>query len=207
MKPSNLPITARPSERIMVNNIVSVYRLATAQEVALGRDWYPTAHRIVCDWADTFGRSIANVACIVAALSPQCEWKRNLIIAADILSGHPPSIGGSIHSFVRNAERIRDDRATDTAEYFKQGCKVRSFAVNLAGNYDIVTVDTHGAQIAAGSPASNLRVDTWAKYTPVAEAYCIAAKRLRLAPAELQAVTWVTWKRLYPHKQNQRRAF
>lgn len=189
---------ARPSERIMVNNIVATYRLATAQDVEVGRTWYPRAHAIICDWADTFGRSIANVACIVASLSPQCEWKRNLIIAADILSGNPPSIGGSIHSFVRIAERIRDEHATDTVDYFKQGCKVRSFAVNLAGNDQIATVDTHGAQIAAGSPASNLRVDTWARYAPVAEAYCLAATRVHLAPATLQTITWLTWKRLYP---------
>ena len=187
-----------PTHTAMVHNITSVYRLATSQEHANGIDWYPNAHRIVCEWAETFERSIANVACVVAALSPQMEWKRNLVIAADILAGNPPSIGGSIHRFVSIAERIRDDRATDTAPYFINGCKVRSFAANLAGSLSTVTVDTHGAQIAAGCPTANLRVDIWRRYEPVARAYVDAAKRAHVRPSELQAVTWLVWKRLYP---------
>lgn len=191
----------------MRHNIMSVYRVATREDISQGLAWYPRAHAIIREWADTFDRPIANVACVVAALSPQMEWKRNLIIAADVLAGDPPSIGGSIQRFVRIAERIRDDRATDTANYFLQGCKVRSFAANLAGNFDLVTVDTHGAQIAAGSPLANLRVDTWRRYEPVARAYVDAATLARIRPSELQAITWLTWKRLYPHKQNQRREF
>ena len=57
----------------MLHNITSVYRLATSQEHANGLTWYPRAHRIVCEWAETFERPIANVACIIAALSPQCD--------------------------------------------------------------------------------------------------------------------------------------
>lgn len=182
----------------MIHNIVAVYRLATTDERTRGAQWYPLAHHIVLEWADTFGRSIANVACVIAALSPQIEWTRNLVIADDLLHGNPPSIGGVILRSVRIAERIRDDHATDTASYFKQGCKVRSFAANLAGNLNVVTVDTHGAQIAAGSPTSNLRVDTWRRYEPVASAYVEASRRLQIKPSELQAITWLTWKRLYP---------
>lgn len=191
----------------MVANISHVYSLSTASERTDGKLWYPRAHAIVVDWADFYGRSIANVACIIAALSPQVEWTRNLIVAEDVLRGIPPSIGGTIQRFLRIAERIRDERASDTVDYFKNGCKVRSFAVNLAGNFDVVTVDTHAAQIAAGSPLSDLRVGTWRTYTPVVNAYETAADRHRLQPAELQAITWLTWKRLYPvgRKRNIRR--
>ncbi len=182
----------------MVNNILSVYRQATTDEVARGVQWYPLAHGIICDWASAYGRSIANVAAVVAALSPQCRWERNLVIAADVLAGNPPSIGGTLTRSLRTAERIRDEHAWDTPPYYKEGCKVRSFAANLAGDYDTVTVDTHGAQIAAGSPTSNLRVDTWKRYLPVANAYTSAASIVGLQAAELQAITWLVWKRLYP---------
>lgn len=182
----------------MVTNIIAVYRQATQDERIRGAEWYPMAHDIVLEWADTFGRSIANVACVIAALSPQVEWSRNLIIADDVLHGNVPSIGSYIRSNLRKAERIRDDNATDTTDYFLQGCKVRSFAANLAGNFDVVTVDTHAGQIAANNPAANVRVDTWKRYEPVASAYMDAAKRLKLQPATLQAITWLTWKRLYP---------
>lgn len=188
---------ARLSSAEMIVNITAVYRAATLDEIQRGKLWYPLAHNIVVEWADTFERSIANVACIVAALSPQLEWSRNLIVADDVLHGNVPSIGGYIRDNLRKAERIRDDRATDTVGYFKQGCKVRSFAANLAGNFEVVTVDTHAGQIAAGNPSANVRVDIWRKYEPVASAYVETAKRLKLLPAELQAITWLTWKRLY----------
>ena len=196
-----------PTPHAMVLNILTVYRQATRDDINRGAQWYPLAHNIVCEWADTFQRPIANVACIVAALSPQIPWHRCLVIADDILHGNSPSIRGAIQSFVRNAERIRDERLTDTYPTFKVGCKVRSFAANLAGNLDVVTVDTHAAQIASGDVCNTLRVDTWKRYEPVASAYVAAAKRVGIKPATLQAITWVVWKRLYPHKQNQRRKF
>lgn len=204
----------RPTALQMVNNIATVFEQSFESEREDGRLWYPRAHKIVCDWAETFERSIANVACVVAALSPQCEWERNLIIADDILRGDQPSIGGAIHSFVRIAERVRDDRAWGLRPYFKQGCKVQSFAANLAGNYDIVTVDTHACEIAVGSLDGRVRVDKWQTYGPVALAYVDAAHALDcdLKPAELQAITWLTWKRLHPrtekiqHRSKQTRA-
>lgn len=197
----------RPDVQVMQTNIAAVYALALRSDISAGKRWYPMAHAIVCEWAEFHGRSIANVASIIAAISPQCAWERNLIIADDVLNHRPASIGGAIHSFLRIAERMRDDRSGNPAAYFKIGCKVLSFAANLAGNFDIVTVDTHGAQIALNDPAGNLRVDTWTRYEPVARAYVQAAHALKVKPAHLQAITWLTWKRLYPHKQNQRRAF
>ena len=188
----------RPTTDAMVANIAGVFSQASADERSRGERWYPLAHAIVCEWADSYGRSIANVASIIAAISPQCEWSRNLIIADDVLAGRAPSIGGALQANLRNAERIRDERLPNTLTVFKVGCKVANFAVNLAGDYvNAVTVDTHAAQIAAGSPAANLRVGTWAQYEPVASAYKLAAGRLGIEPATLQAITWVTWKRLY----------
>jgi hypothetical protein len=191
-------VPAYVSHNQKVANILDVYDRATVDEQTRGAKWYPLAHGIVVEWAETFGRSIANVACIVAAISPQVEWSRNLIIADDVLHGNPPSIGGAIQSFVRTAERIRDDNATQLDGYFKVGCKVRSFAANLAGDYTVATIDTHAAQIAAGNPKANLRVDTWKRYEPVASAYVDAAKEIGIHPATVQAVTWLAWKRLFP---------
>lgn len=183
----------------MVRAILSVYAQAEQADLDDGRDWYPRAHDIVIEWADTFGRSIANVASVIAALSPQVEWSRNLVIADDVLHGNPPSIGGYIRAFHVKACAIRDEHLSNTLTVFKQGCKVANFAANLAGNWiTAITIDTHAAQIAAGSPSANLRVDTWTRYEPVYAAYRDAARRVGLPPAFLQAITWHTWKRLYP---------
>lgn len=180
----------------MRDNIAHVYSLATREDIARGSQWYPLAHNIVTEWADTFGRSIANVACIVSALSPQNEWSRNLLQASDILQGNAPAIGGILAN-IRKAQAIRDDNATDTLAYFPTGFKVRAFACNLAGDSAIVTVDTHALQIAASDPIARLTIRSWSQYADIAGAYVDTARKLGLEPATLQAITWVTWKRLY----------
>ena len=192
----------KPSHTAMVRNILAVYRSANTDDIERGSKWYPLAHGIVTEWADTFGRSIANVASVIAAISPQCEWNRNLVIADDLLHHNPPSIGGALQVNLRKAEQIRDENLPNTLTVFKVGCKVANFAANLAGDWtNAVTVDTHAAQIAAGSVALNLKVGTWKQYEPVARAYQDAARRVNLEPAILQAIVWVTWKRLYPAAQ------
>ena len=199
---------SRPTHAAMVRAILAVYAQAEQADLDDGRTWYPRAHALVVQWAETFGRSIANVASVVAALSPQVDWSSNLVIAADVLHGNPPSLNGYIRTNLAKACTIRDEHLPNTLSVFKQGCKVANFAANLAGNWTTaVTVDTHAAQVAAGSPLANLRVDTWLRYEPVHAAYCAAARRVGMPPAFLQAITWHTWKRLYPRdrKRNIRR--
>lgn len=184
----------------LASNINRIMAVAGPSDIRNGVAWYPNARAIVDEWAALFQHDPRTVAAVIAALSPQLEWRRNLVIAADILAGHAPSIGTPV-ALPRNvgiAEAIRDTRATSLDAYFKQGHKVKAFAANLAGDLTRVTVDTHGAQIAAGSPLANLRVDTLEPYTRVARAYATVAGRYGLAPATLQAITWLTWKRLYP---------
>jgi hypothetical protein len=181
----------------MVRNLVNMYRqTSTEYDRTLGAQWYPLAHRIVCEWADTYGFSIATTACVIAAVSPQVPWERNLIIADDILAGRAPSIG-ALKSNVRKAEHVRDNRLSNLLATFPGGPKVNHFAVNLAGNYSRVTVDAHALQ-AALQDVLCIRTLKWSAYAVVADAYETAARKLQLDPATLQAIIWVTWKRLHP---------
>ena len=76
-----LPVDMTPS----VANILSVYDDATGAEIAEGLDWYPRAHRV----AATLG-SVRRGAGNLAALSPQCDWERNLDMAHDVYKGRTP---------------------------------------------------------------------------------------------------------------------
>lgn len=178
-------------------NLLKLYRRALPVDIELGTAWYPLAHRIMVEWSDTYGYSIATVACVTAAISPQVDWARNLIIADDILAGRPASVGGAYNSNLRKAERIRDDRACQMLPYFPSGPKVASFACNLAGDYAIVTVDTHALQAALNDVQSRLAL-TWTRYAVFAEAYQQAARKAGIEPAFFQAIIWHVWKRLHP---------
>lgn len=178
-------------------NLVALYSVASAADIADGLAWYPRAHTIVREWAEHFDLPIACVASIVAAISPQCEWPRNLIIAEDVLRNQPQSVGGALHVNVRKARRIFADRATDITAYFPCGPKVASFAVNLAGDYSHATIDTHAMQAALNDVLSRHALKP-KPYTVFAECYACAARSVGLEPAHFQAVLWHTWKRLHP---------
>lgn len=187
--------TARIPE--LTRNLLRLWRVErTEADTAEGADWYPQAHRIMLEWADHYGYSIATVACVTSALSPQCSWPRNLIIADDILANRVPSIG-ALKANVTKATAIRDARASTTLGYFKSAPKVASFAANLMGDYSLVTVDTHMIQAALADVEVVLGLK-WSAYEAFATAYVNAAHAVDVEPAIFQAVLWHTWKRLFP---------
>ena len=181
----------------MSRNLRHLYkRETTPADIALGSAWYDSAHTIMREWSQTYGYSIATCAAVTAALSPQCDWNRNLIIADDILAGRVPSIG-ALRSNVSKAEALRNARESDTRTVFKSGPKVYNFSRNIAGDYSAVTVDTHALQAALCDVEVTLGLKETA-YDAFASAYVRAAESLGLEPAIFQAIIWHTWKRMYP---------
>jgi hypothetical protein len=180
----------------LASNLVALYATALPVDKVLGEQWYPKARAIVSQWAEHYGQSVETVACVVAALSPQNNWPTNLIQADDILANRPVSIGG-IRANIDKAERILRDRAIRTIEYFPQGPKVASFAINLSGDDTAVTVDTHAMQAALANVQSTYTLK-WQPYICFATAYEIAANRVGRLSAEFQAIIWHTWKRVHP---------
>ena len=70
-----------PHHRTMVANLKRLYRRSTAEDRYAGVQWYPSARRIVREWATHYHYHDSTVACVIAAISPQCPWERNLVIA------------------------------------------------------------------------------------------------------------------------------
>ncbi len=181
----------------MARNLVLLWETErTEADTVNGLAWYPNAHRIVREWSEHYGYSIATVASVIAAVSPQCPWTRNLIIADDILACNTPSIG-ALKVNVSKAEAIRNGRLSDTLTVFKSAPKVASFSRNLAGDYSLVTVDTHALQAALCDVEVVLGLK-WNTYEAFASAYVHASKVVGIEPAMFQAVIWHTWKRMYP---------
>jgi len=79
----------------MAANVLTVYTQASQGARYDGERWYPDARRIMREWSTHYGYSVATCAAVTAAVSPQVEWTRNLIIADDILANRPISIGGA----------------------------------------------------------------------------------------------------------------
>ncbi len=191
----------------MEQNLLRLWRQRTEADDISGRDWYPSARRIVGEWSEHYGYSVDTVACVIAAISPQCNWERNLIIADDVLAQRPPSIGG-IRLNIDKAIglRIENDGFYPYADEsisarmlrrFPGGPKVNNFAHNLAGYDHYVTIDNHAAQAAMNTPAVSYGLPRL-PYGEFAKAYVSVASMLNVPPATFQAIVWCAWKRLYP---------
>lgn len=199
---SRSPFEYRRQE--LCDNLVLAYAHTSETARVNGLAWYPNARRIVRQWACADNLSVSVVACIVAALSPQIDWSRNLIAARALLDGQPPV--GPIQSNILKAHRLllsarergRNYRAFDDMfRLFPYGPKVNSFARNLAGDDVFVTVDTHAIQAALNDVHSTVTLK-WTSYRIFAECYALAAKHVNLPPATFQSVIWHYWKERYP---------
>lgn len=178
----------------LMDNIYHVYQQATRDEQVKGRRWYANARLLIKGLAETYFCKDFQVAGVVAALSPQCEWHRNLELTEKFLQGqrHGLHTGDSLSK----AEGCLV--AADVSEAFSillgsKGWKVSNFFYNLLG-LGGVTIDRHALDIAV--PDGLWKWMTESRYDQLATAYTSLAIELGMEAHELQAVTWLCWRRM-----------
>ena len=183
---------------VATRNITRVFRAATPADRAAGQIWYASAHQVAValDPADP-----VRAAAVIAVLSPMLSWPRNVVEAGNLYTGRPVRTLGS------NAHKARRILAGADPEHVVSGPKVRAFWKTIADPAEpsAVVIDRHAIDIAAGQVlgdrirGSHLR--RTGAYDEVADKYRRAARRLsgelgvRITPAEVQATTWIYWRR------------
>lgn len=185
----------------MTRRILNVYRSADAQQIAAGMVWYETAHNEAMKLSAEFNLTIEQTAGIIAALSPQVSWGFNLEWSRAICEGDRTNYG--LTASQGKAEMIRYNPDIPPLDILG-GPKVRAFyaCIQSAGMTDTVCVDRHACDIATGIRGSFNSL-TAARIRVVQAAYVRAARRLAetggpvLSAAQLQAITWVTWRARY----------
>jgi len=188
-----------------VRNILKVYHRATSEDVANGLEWYDRAARYASIISNLSGVNLNTVVGVMAALSPNNRWERNVKdtermvwawVKGEDLSDFKVSCYNTMKA---KAWSILEDDLTDDDDILTRlnGQKIRSFYSNIRG-LDEVTIDGHAYNIALGirqgltSDKTNMGKKL---YREMQEAYVKAAKRVGVKPHELQAITWTTWKR------------
>jgi hypothetical protein len=190
-----------------VRNILKLYRQATQEDIINGVEWYARAERMAKAIAQDAGLPLPTVIGVMAALSPNNRWERNCRDAATMCQAWQN--GDSMDSFKvscyntmkAKAWAILDLGLTDDEDILSHlnGQKIRSFYSNIRG-LDEVTIDGHALNIARGkregltSDKTNMGKR---EYRELQAAYVRAAKRVRVKPHVLQAITWTTWKRVH----------
>lgn len=188
--------TRKASFNGSASNIERVLLSATSAEFDAGMAWYDKAH---VDARTNVDDNPVVAAGAVAAVSPGLRWERNIEAAARIARGQDlTGLGVRWYDGVRKAERIvRGESPLSVL----RGNKVRAFYACIANprNDYAVCVDGHAFSIWHGRRVNldqtpNL---TNKRYARIVRAYRKVAKKHNLLPLQVQAITWVVWRRMH----------
>lgn len=208
MKP---PIPSR------ITSILGTYYLSTESERIAGRQWYSQAHTAALDLSGQYPVGVITVAGVIAALSPNNPWHRNLLNADTLIEcfvSHGPYAASQLKSIctfpvmVQKALtilKLQHPTVEDVATVLN-GRKITAFYRCILGSQTTVCVDGHAYSIWAGE---TIRITETPKihpqlYEQIAHDYTKAAALIGsrcpsyeiLSPVQLQAITWLAHKRI-----------
>jgi hypothetical protein len=202
---------ARWSRRLE-RNILAVYTRASEYDRAEGLEWYAHAHDEALRIADTYHLSLEAACGVIAAISPGKQWGLNVIDAEALIRAFQsgargyklPALSPYGGANIRKAESIL--LGSDPLEVLPEtGPKVRAFYLCILDPRECreVVIDRHAKGLAVNRSGVRGATDSefavvraGSEYTQLAWHYRVIAERLGLIPHQLQAICWVTWRRL-----------
>ena len=193
--------------------IVAKFTLATSQEEQLGCDWYPSALKIASRIANKYGLRTEAVAGVIAALSPNNRWERNIVDAEAIIKCW--AAGGTrtdilnvkVCTYGKMKAKAVDILTRDIPIVeILNGKKIIEF-FNCITNPALndVCIDGHAYSVWFGQRLTMKEVPAIGKKLrhQIKTDYCDATAFINeeldtaYTPADIQAITWVTHKRIY----------
>lgn len=180
--------------KTVVNKLVNLYSEATADQVQRGRHFYCTAEADIAREAPKVGVSHSTLAEVVACISPNMKWERNISDAVKLVSqwraGETPN---GIQAYPANVEKaVRILNGTESLKIGRNGSgqKTYNFFRNLRGSRANVTIDLwmlRAINIRVHYRAKNLTEKVYSRYSADLTE---AARRVGETPRDLQAIIW-----------------
>lgn len=196
-------------------NIIDCFNRADGESVLEGGVWYEIAN----SWAEVVGRRVTTYghnplpntterivmgAGIIAAFSPQTSWDNNKTMAwrfAETLD--KPDWCTDVN--YQKALTIVSSGSQNRTEYIdgclgKEAYKTRAFFHNIvspSGDYG-PTIDRHAISIYMGRRCTVAEAKGGHRYSInklIKDAYLQAANELQVHYNQVQAITWVQWRK------------
>lgn len=183
----------RDKERL-ARHILETWALATDSEREEGLKWYQEARKLAESLDPQDPR---RAAAVIAVLSPMTHWDRNVALAVDAYAGRP------LRCLSNNAAKARRIVAGEDPETVVKGSKVRAFwnAISDPTDGSAIVIDRHAVELAFGQVMTddqrNKILEPRGGYEGVCHRYQCAAELIgEVTPVDVQAVTWVVWRRV-----------
>ena len=193
--------------------IVAKFTLATSQEVQLGCDWYPSALKIAIRIATKYGTRVEVAAGVIAALSPNNRWERNIVDAEAIIKcwaaggTRTDMLNVKVCTYGKMKAKAVDilTRDIEIVEILNGKKLIEFFNCITNPRLNDVCIDGHAYSVWFGQrltmkevPAIGKKLRSQIK-TDYRDATAFINDELDTAytPADIQAITWVTHKRIH----------
>jgi len=183
--------------RHMRDRLLDLWHGADPATVQAGREWYPAAEGIVAALAERYHAPRPHVAGILAALSPQQRWRRNVLSAVAVLEGEPRRAAG----YKPNVAKAEAIAAGHPPLGVLGGDKVTAFWANLYGSRHAVTIDTWMTRAATGATRAPEQ-PKGAYYARIRNALESAAAMAGEHPREFQAAVWLAIRPSLEHHKD-----
>ena len=193
-----------------VQSITAVFNLASQADKNQGLNWYARALTFAVQLSDIYDIETATIVGVIAALSPRNRWERNMQDAESMVKVY--AAGGDYNDLMslkvctfttgkQKAAAILTDKVSDRDALLAilKGPKLCEFFNCILGDVDDVCIDGHAYSIWVGDRITLANVPSIGKKLrqTIKSDYQQAAKDLGIKSHELQAITWVCWKRIH----------
>ena len=193
-----------------VQHILAVYNLASVADKNSGADWYARALTFADNLGEVYDLPYAQVVAVIAALSPRNKWERNMADAESMVKAY--ANGATFDDLMslkvctfstgkQKAATILSENITDKDQLRAtlKGPKLIEFFNCILGDSGDVCIDGHAFSIWSGDRITLANVPSIGKKLrqSIKADYQAAAKIAGVQPHVIQAITWVTWKRIH----------
>ena len=190
------------------HNIRKMYKYAlanlTEQELNNAKHWYDEAQQEARQIAERLDMPVYIVVGVMAALSPNNKWERNLVNAYELCKAFQDGQGmdsvkvSTYHKMKEKAWGILTEFPDyETVIVRLSGKKIISFFRNIMGEDDI-TIDGHARNIYYNERVGLTDAKTSIgkkEYVKLQKEYLTVAKEYDMLGRQMQAITWVAWKK------------
>ena len=199
-------MSSSKNKKSYYSNIIKVFLQANDAEIQHGLSWYSIAKAEAYAISDKHQLPLHIVIGVIAALSPTNKWELNLKNADDMCrifvnGGYVEDTKPSTYKTMRDkAWHILQSMPHDLhgVVFILNGPKISDFSQCIAGE-DICVIDGHAWCIANNDRRTMQEVPNIGKKlrSELQAAYSKAGKKHGLTAYQMQAVTWVTWRRIH----------
>ena len=192
-------------------HIQAMLDLASASDIAEGKQWYATASFFAMELSNRYDISHYVCAGVIAALSPRNKWDRNCLDAENLISvyvnaGAEACDDVKVCTFGKNKAKaiailgyaFDASVSVDVVKSILSGPKLCEFFSCIIG-LDDVCIDGHAYSIWFGDRITLAKVPSIGVKLrrAIKHDYLCVADANNLKGYELQAITWVTHRRIH----------